>query len=258
MTEILAELGSCHDANLTQFVRLIDLAADAGCTHAKAQFWSSVPRMVERRGADAYREVYARYQMPVAWLAALRTACERRSLIPACSVYLPEDVATVAPYVEVLKVASFEAEDDALLRTCVATGKRLIVSTGMMDDAALARLYNRLDGHGDVLHCVSSYPCPPDALHLSLCAPDFTDGLSDHSAHVLTGAVAVAIGARILEVHLRLADTDPQNPDYATALGPEAVREYVANVRLAERMLGDPVKRVQTCEAPMTRYRVTP
>ena len=81
-------------------------------------------------------------------------------------------------------------------------------------------------------------------------------GYSDHTHDVLTGALAIAAGARILEVHFRLNDTDPANPDYATALSPGQLKDYISLVRKAELMMGDGIKRPQPAEAEMMKYRV--
>jgi sialic acid synthase SpsE len=81
-------------------------------------------------------------------------------------------------------------------------------------------------------------------------------GFSDHSGHVLTGAVATAGGARIIEVHFRLDSTDPANPDYGHSLSPEQLIQYVQNVRFAEAAMGNGVKKMQPSERRWARYRV--
>jgi sialic acid synthase SpsE len=83
-------------------------------------------------------------------------------------------------------------------------------------------------------------------------------GLSDHTADPLTGALAVALGAKWVEAHVRLSDTDPANPDFPAALGPGGAKLYVANVRKAEAMLGRGDKRPDPAEAAMLKYRVAP
>ena len=91
---------------------------------------------------------------------------------------------------------------------------------------------------------------------MNLAALKQCDGLSDHSRHRWMGALAVAAGAEIIEAHLRLDDTDPENPDFATAFTPAEFADYVRNIRFAEAALGDGQKRLQDCERPMAEYRV--
>jgi N,N'-diacetyllegionaminate synthase len=117
------------------------------------------------------------------------------------------------------------------------------------------------------LACVSAYPAPIDDLHLRRFRPSRdrhvpTCGLSDHSpaGELLTGALAVAAGAMMLERHLRLDDTDPENPDAPHACSPAQFRGYVELVRLAERALGPrdvpSTGTVMPSETAMARYRV--
>jgi sialic acid synthase SpsE len=80
-------------------------------------------------------------------------------------------------------------------------------------------------------------------------------GLSDHSGDPLTAAVATALGARWIEVHLR--DIDGSSPDDALhALEPAAFKQMVSNVRCAESMLGNGTKEVQKSEIASAQYRV--
>ena len=85
------------------------------------------------------------------------------------------------------------------------------------------------------------------------CGPTPLDGYSDHTANVWTGAVAVGCGAQIIEVHVRAYDTDPANPDYATALDPDEFRFYAQGVRTAERLIAD----VPVDESAMRKFKVS-
>lgn len=265
-TYCIAELASCHDGDLTRAKRLIDCAAQAGFDAVKLQFYSDAERLADRRhvaactGCDnptCYRCIYRRYQIPASWVPYLAGYCEKRwqgRVDFLCTVYLEQDIATVEPYVNRFKIASFEAADEVFLEAHRAYGKPRIVSTGMMDSERVRALY----GHGDhLLLCTSSYPTPVDQLNLAAIRRLQLDGFSDHSARVDAGALAVMAGARILEVHIRDWDTSLKNPDYAVALNPAQFVQYVSYARLASVMLGDGFKRVMPCEAAMLPYRVT-
>lgn len=295
-TFVIAECGSCHDGDLERAQLLIQRAKAAGADAAKFQFWSSADRMAERRRVpDYYREIYRRYQVAEAWLPTLAIQCQLQGIELMCSTYLPEDVATVAPFVKRFKVASFEAADPALLaahgrahpdspsdrssrwKVAHTTQEQpLIVSVGMMDSTAAARVRACLNDGDAMLLCTSAYPAPYDALNLAwlrhlIAARDYDCcglhnehhlhrigiGLSDHSHDIRVGAIAVAAGAEIIEAHLRLDDTDPANPDYATAFDYCDFRIYVDGIRFAERVMGEAAKTPQPCEADMAQYRVT-
>ena len=202
--------------------------------------------------------VYRKYQLPAECLPLLKAQCDHAGIEFLCTVYLSEDIPVIAPFVQRFKVASFEAGDVGFVEAHARYGKDILISTGMMGDPTVEyrRVLDTLPAPARVqwLHCVSAYPCPLDQANIR--GVRTMSGYSDHTHHVRTGAYAVCAGARILEVHFRLADTDPANPDYGTALDPYELGLYVGYVREAEMMLGDGVKRPQACEAEMSRYRV--
>lgn len=266
---LIAEIGSSHDGSLDRAKRLIDVAMEAGCSAAKVQFWSDASRLAARRHAPELEPVYRRYQIPAFWLDELARYCGNRIEFMA-TVYLPGDLPLVAPHVRRWKIASFEATDRAFLLAHLPYDKPLVISTGMMTAADVRELDEWLMDYDDLppevycdtalLHCTSAYPCPLDQANLGAIrwlkewwvGPV---GLSDHTAYEWTGALAVAAGAAVIEIHVRLDDTDPANSDYPHSLMPEQLRAYVEHVRLAERMMGSGKKAPQPAEAAMMRYR---
>lgn len=257
---VVAECASTHDGEWEKAARLVELASECGFDCCKFQFWSNPEKLAVRRNAFDYLPIYQRYQMPVAWLEELEKLCYRLGLEFMATTYLEHDIAIVAPYVKRFKVSSFEAGDKAFLEAHKPFKKPVIVSTGMMDEGGVIELFRPFVGA--ILHCTTAYPCPLEDANLRFLSyfvgrRTFKPlGLSDHTRHVLTGALAVAAGAEIVEVHVRLDDTHEANPDYAVSLSPDEAKEYVENIRLAETMMGDGVKRVQPSEEPMMAYRV--
>lgn len=249
-TFVIAEAGSCHDGSLEQAYRLIATAKEAGADACKFQFWSDAARLATRRRAPAYQPLYEKYRVPRDWLDDLKTWCDAAGLEFMCTVYLPEDVPVIAPYVARFKIASFEADDLDFIAAHVPYDKPILVSTGMSSETP--HPYWKVK----YLHCVSAYPTPIDEANLAVLRDPGFVGFSDHTADTLTGAFAVCASASILEVHFRLDDTDTANPDYVTALDPAELAQYVRYVRLAERLLGSPVKRIQPSEAAMVPYKV--
>lgn len=254
-TFIIGEAGSCHDGNFGQALELIRIAKDAGADAVKFQYWSDPIRLAERRNAPDYQPIYTKYKLPMNWLRGLHQECARGGIEFMCTVYLPEDIHVVAPYVQRFKIASFEAGDLAFIRAHEPYHKPVIISTGMMDKRPVHT-------HGDMevwwLHCVSAYPTPWRDANLGVLRSGEYDGYSDHTNYVHTGALAVAAGASIIEVHFRSPHTDANNPDYATSLDSDVLGRYIAWIRRAEIFLGDGIKRIQPSEAEMVKYRVQP
>lgn len=270
MVYVIAECGSCHDGDLNKALELIWQARRVGANAVKFQYWSDADALADRRRVPQYyRDVYERYALPTVWLPALAARAEKFGLDFMCTTYLPQDVALIAQYVKHFKIASFEAGAldlfDAHLPFLQNGDRWLIVSLGMgaepldwdvsgWNKLAHSALHHRVMRY---LHCVSAYPAPPESLRLSRI--NYLDGFSDHSAPSLTwtGALAVAAGARIIEAHLRV-HSNVQNPDYAHAMIPEQFIDYVANIRFAERCVGDDdnIARMHAVEAEMAQYRV--
>lgn len=262
-TLVIAEIGSCHDGDIVKAFELINEAKRAGADVAKAQYWSSAERLAERRRAASYVDIYRRYQVPESWLPKMKAQCDAFGIEFMCTTYLPEDVAVVAPFVKRFKIASFEAQDREHLKAHVPFGKDVIVSEGMLDENTPQLRLQVPGARVFYLHCVSAYPAPIEELNLSTLKwrPNHSgfDGFSDHSGKITTGGIAVAAGAEIIEVHTKLDDTDPNNPDAGDfALTPDVLAPYVIFIREVERMLGDGLKRVTPSEAAMAQYRVTP
>lgn len=271
---VIADIGACHDGNRGAMDLAIREALAVGVNALKFQWTSDPRRMAHRRGRaeqDGYAAIYDRYlKWPESWHRELAEECRSAGIDYMCTVFLPDDVAVVAPYVSRFKVASFEALDDAFIRAHVGFEKPILVSTGMLTDGQAHALQRGHTYPLTLLHCVSAYPTPVAELNLGVFRPrDYGeqydadvfclyDGFSDHSdpTFTWTGALAVAAGAQVVEAHLRLDGTDPANPDFAHAMAPRQFADYVRHIRFAETCLGDGEKRLMPCEAAMAQYRV--
>src|SRR5688572_33244166 len=102
-----------------------------------------------------YEQAYGWNSYPIEWLEQLALLCKERRMQLACTSFLPEDVATVDPFVSIHKIASFENGDSRLMGEAMRTKKRIIISSGMRDGIEIPPL-----PHAEILHCTSSYPAP--------------------------------------------------------------------------------------------------
>lgn len=246
---VIAEFASCHMGSLENALKGISVAHSAGAQAFKVQYWSSPERMRSRRKVPS--PAYTQGSVPAEWHATLKKECHDRGLLYSASVFLPEDIATLAPHVDYWKVSSFEARDRELTQAIPKDHRTHFISTGMQtshDDSYLPR-------RGIRLHCVSAYPCPPYEANLG--AIERGQGYSDHTRCVFTGAFAVSAGADYLEVHYRLDDTPESCPDYVVSLDPDGLQKYIGLAREAYRMRGDGRKMPQLSERESLAHRVT-
>lgn len=269
-TFVVAECGSGHDMSLEKARRMVVAAKDAGADAAKFQFWSSGSRMARRRHAPQYEDVYIHYAISRSWLDVLRVHCADVGIAFMCSAYLPEDVGIVAEHVDTLKIASFEANDPELLAAHVQpvrAGKDVLISLGLggshrvVDEYLTTHTIDRRCGSIRFLHCVSAYPAPETELNLAnLRGVDGHSywGFSDHTHafQIMTGALAVAAGAKTIERHMRAEDTLTTNPDFHHAMPPDLFTLYVDNIRWAESVMGTRTRTSPDCEAPLRAFRV--
>jgi sialic acid synthase SpsE len=97
------------------------------------------------------------------------------------------------------------------------------------------------------MHCVSSYPCPIEQANMKRVDGLKISGFSDHTIGHLCAVMAVARGAKFIEKHFTL-DRSAEGPDHHMSMEPIEFSYYVQAIRMAERALGDGVRRVMPCE----------
>lgn len=145
-----------------------------------------------------------------------------------------------------LKVASRDLTNIPLLEVMAETKIPIILSTGMAGKKELDEALDVITRyHSDIaiLHCVSQYPTRPDNLNLRTITylrhhyPQYTIGFSDHTIGIAAPAVAVGMGAKIIEKHITI-DRHMKGTDQQGSLGPDGVNRMVRDIRVAERWLG--------------------
>ena len=264
-TFIIAESGSTwRDGTTTRHhlakaLKCIRIAKSAGADCCKFQ-WTSAPGLMAERRHVTNVGAYHMLAWPAKWLPILAAECEAVGIEFMCSVFLACDVPTIAPFVKRFKIASLEAFDGSFCQACIDTWKPVIISVGACGWQEAATKFFPREGWSwngiKVLHCVAAYPAPVNQMNLDVIKNGY-DGLSDHSGDLLTGALAVACGAEIIEVHFRLDETRPENPDYVHSHSPAGLKQYITAIRKAELMLGDGIKKIEQSEEPMLKHRVT-
>lgn len=151
------------------------------------------------------------------------------------------------------KVPSALLTDHNLLRAIRATGRPVILSTGMSTMDEIEAAVKLLDMDNLLIcHTTSSYPCPPEELNLEMIRTlkskfQCPIGYSGHEVGLVTTAVAVAMGACLVERHVTL-DRAMWGSDQAASVEPQGVRTLVKYIRVTEKALGDGEKKVYDSE----------
>jgi N-acetylneuraminate synthase len=273
---VVAEISANHRQDFAAAQALVRAAAEAGADAVKLQTYtadtltlaSDAPPFRVGEGTlwagrtlhDLYQEAYT----PWEWHAPLAELARELGLIWFSTPFDPSAVDFLdglgAP---AHKVASFELVDLGLVQCVAATGKPLILSTGMASlaeiDAAVRAAREAGAGQIALLKCTSAYPAPPEEMHLATiphlaAAFGLPVGLSDHTLGLAVPVAAVALGAAIVEKHLTL-ERAAGGPDAAFSLEPAELAAMVAAIRVAEAAVGHVSYEVQPREAASRQFR---
>jgi sialic acid synthase SpsE len=264
----IAEASSNHGRDLDRARAFVDAAADAGCDAVKFQLFK-IARMFapEILAQSPKHRARAEWELPPAHLAPLAEHCSARKIQFSCTPFYLEAVKELEPFVDFYKIASYELLVTDLLKACAATGKPVVLSTGMatMDEIAAAAATLRDAGARDVtlLHCVSAYPTPATEANLSAIAvlreaTGMATGWSDHTRRPAVIERAVhRWGARAVEFHL---DLDGQGAEYAAGHCwlPQEIGPVIARIKEAFVADGSGFKGPQPSEIADRDWRADP
>ena len=257
---VIAEMSGNHNQSLDRALEIVDAAAASGAHALKLQTYTADTMTLDCKG-DGFlisdpkslwhgRYLYDLYQeahTPWEWHKPIFDRCRQHGLICFSTPF--DD--TAVDFLEELgapcyKIASFENTDLPLIRKVAATGKPMIVSTGMATIADLDDLVRtaREAGCKDLilLKCTSSYPATPENTNI-LTIPHLRGlfacevGLSDHTMGVGVSVAAVALGATVVEKHFTLCRADG-GVDSAFSLEPQEMRHLVVETERAWQALG--------------------
>lgn len=257
---IIAELSGNHNQSINRLLRLVDAAAACGVDAIKLQTYTAdtitlnIPAkqfVVRKKGSPwngrKLHSLYHEAHTPWDWHAPVIERAKSHGLAWFSS---PFDF-TAVDFLERLrapcyKIASPEIVDLPLIKRCAATGKPLILSTGMASGAEIAEAVHTAKRFGAkkiiLLKCTTDYPARPEDANLRALrtlAEKFKCpvGLSDHTLGTAVAVAATALGAVLIEKHLTLCREDG-GPDAAFSLEPKEMKILVRECRMAWKSLG--------------------
>lgn len=257
---IIAEMSGNHNQSLERALAIVDAIAESGAQALKLQTYTAETmtlNLAEReffienpdslwQGNSLY-QLYEQAHTPWEWHEAIFKHAKSRGLLAFST---PFD-ATAVNFLESLdvpayKIASFENTDLPLISKVAATGKPVIISTGMATLAEIDEAVRtaREAGCKDLvlLKCTSNYPASPSASNLSTIPHLRTlfqceIGLSDHTLGIGAAIASVALGATVIEKHVTLSRAEG-GVDSAFSLEPGELKQLVTETRTAWEALG--------------------
>jgi N,N'-diacetyllegionaminate synthase len=254
---IVGEVGLSHDGSLGLAHAFIDEVARGGAdavkfqTHlATAESTPAEPFRVKFSRQDATRyEYWQRIEFSEAQWKGLGDHARDKGLVFLSSPFSCEAVELLTRVgMTMWKVPSGEVSNWPMLNAMIATGRPILLSSGMSDITELDKAVDRIRRAGlplAVMQCTTAYPCPPERIGLNMI-PFFREryecfvGLSDHSGTIYPGIAAASIGVDIVEVHVTMS-RGMFGPDVPASVTIEELRQLVDGIRFVERMRAHPV-----------------
>ena len=255
---IIAEISGNHKGSLDTALALVDAAAATGADAVKLQTYTADtitlahngPEFTLHKGLWAGRTLHDLYQeahTPWDWHEALFARAKKHNIamfsspFDSTAIDLLESLNTPA-----YKIASFEITDIGLIKQATATGKPIIISTGMATFEEIQEAVQAVADAGGknlaLLHCISGYPTPIEDCNLHTMVNmqqsfNVPIGLSDHTIDDIASVTATALGASIIEKHFVIDRLDG-SVDAAFSLEPREFTQLVAQCRNAHKSLG--------------------
>jgi N,N'-diacetyllegionaminate synthase len=248
---ITAEIGINHNGDLKLAEAMIDAAAQCGVDAVKFQAFKTQWMYSQRTPGFHHTESNVFEQMKTLevkdhWWPRLKERAKKQDLLFSSSVFdLPSLEILQKTGVDFLKIASAEIDNHDFLKAQTSLSDIFVISTGMALLNEIAGTLIFLEGIGVdkilLLECTSSYPAPPESVHLlnmDFLRDTFNRpvGFSDHTLGIHYAIAAAARGARFIEKHFTL-DKELKGPDQKISANPAEMKALVQAVRDIESSL---------------------
>ncbi|MCC5464034.1 pseudaminic acid synthase [Pelosinus baikalensis] len=274
---VIAEMSGNHNQSLERALSIVDAAADCGVQALKLQTYTADTMTIDIDDKEFFIDdrkslwqgnfLYKLYQeayTPWEWHKPIFDRCRERGII-GFSTPFDESAVDFLESLEVpcYKIASFEMTDLQLIRKVAATGKPMIISTGMATVAEIDETVRaaRQGGCQDLilLTCTSTYPATPTNTNL-MKIPHMRElfscqvGLSDHTMGIGAAIASIALGATVIEKHFTLSRADG-GVDSAFSLEPAEMAALVTESERAYQALGQVSYGPSQAEQASLQYR---
>lgn len=262
-TFIIAEIGINHNGDIEIVKQLIDVAIESGCDAVKFQKKTPdlcVPEDQKNKlketpwGDMTYLEYKKKMELDVHDYITIETYCAEKGIIWFASVWdIPSVDFLEHSNIPCYKIPSACLTDIELLKRVKKTKKPIILSTGMSTIEQIDKAVSILGKDNlALMHCNSSYPSKSEELNLKCIQTlkrkyNIPVGYSGHEEGLFPSAASVVLGADLVERHITL-DRTMWGTDQAASIEPYGLKRLVRDIRRAEIILGDGIKRVYSSE----------
>jgi len=262
-TYVILEIARTYNS-LEEAEKLINIAADEGVDAIKIQTIVAKDLMVLNDNTRSYFSMLESLHRTEEEHLLLKEMCDKRGID---FLSTPESLDSVDMLdkvgVKAFKVSSLNLVYDRLLRKILSKRKPVYLSTGMSTIEEIRHAYSIFKDLGAklcLMHCSSTYPTDifdANLANISFLSREFPSasiGYSDHTIGVVAPALAVALGASVIEKHFTL-DRSQEGADHLVGIDPSNIRDMMAGIRDAEIMRGESTRVLPKKEAGMRQFK---
>ena len=265
MVKFISEISSNHNNDINRSIRLIKTSAEIGFDIVKFQLFK-IDKLFSKEILSKSKKHRDRkkWELKEKYIPILAKQCKKNNIKFCVTPFYLEAVDVIKPYVDYIKIASYEILWEDLLIKCAKTKKPIIISTGMANMREVMNAIKILKKNGAkkiiILHCVSNYPAKLESLNLSAIntlriKTKFDIGWSDHSAKSLVVFKAIQKWkASFVELHI---DIDGKGFEYKSGHCwlPKNAKELINFVRQDKLIDGNGKNKPNQLEMNERKFR---
>ena len=266
MTKFISEISSNHNGNLSRSLKMIKLSADLGFDIVKFQLFK-IDKLFAKEILTKSKKHRDRkkWELKEEYIPILAKECKKNNVKFCITPFYLEAVEVIEPYVDYIKIASYEILWKDLLIKCAKTKKPIIISTGMANLKEVINAIKILKKNRAkkiiILHCVSNYPAKLDSLNLSAIntlrkKTKLDIGWSDHSANSLVVYKAIEKWkASFVEMHLDLDGKGFEYKKNGHCWLPENTKKLISFIKKDKLIDGNGLKKPDQLELKERNFR---
>ena len=257
---IIAEIGNNHEGDFELAKEMIDAAAEAGADAVKFQTFRT-EHYINKLEKQRFSRLKS-FELDFFQFEKLSNLAKQHGLFFISTPFDLGSAKALSNFVDVLKISSSDNTFFPLIETITGYNLPVILSTGILDLTGIQKTvgifkkaWSRdfVEKNLAILHCVCSYPVPLKEANLLAIKSlqeeyTFSIGYSDHVIGNDAAIISVALGARVVEKHFTLDHNLSDFHDHKISANIPEMKDLVSRIRNAEAMLGDGLKKAETCE----------